>query len=176
MKLEDTESKRSRQNLGRGLAALFREEGEEETGFERLRHSRLVPVEFIHPSRFQPRHIFDGEQMEALVVSVRERGILQPIMVRRHPQKPDAYEIVAGERRWRAAQLAQLHEVPVIIKEVSDRDSLEIALVENIQRRDLNPLEEADGYRRLLEEKGVGGVLEKKRGPWAPWSPSDRIR
>ncbi|MFB3151331.1 MAG: ParB/RepB/Spo0J family partition protein [Alphaproteobacteria bacterium] len=152
MKLEDTRPKRGGQHLGRGLAALFGEESEEETGFERLRQSRMVPVEFLHPSRLQPRRDFAEEHMEALVESVRAKGILQPIVVRRHPQKPDAYEIVAGERRWRAAQSAQLHDVPVIIKELSDRDSLEIALIENIQRRDLSPLEEAGGYHRLLEE------------------------
>ncbi len=152
MKLEDTRPKRGRQNLGRGLAALIGEESEEETGFDRLRQSRVVPVGLLHPSRLQPRQNFSKEHMEALVVSVRERGILQPIVVRRHPQKPNAFEIVAGERRWRAAQLAKLHDVPVIIKDLSDKDSLEIALVENIQRRDLDPLEEAGGYRRLLEE------------------------
>ncbi|MCH9053432.1 MAG: ParB/RepB/Spo0J family partition protein [Proteobacteria bacterium] len=152
MKLEDTRPKRGDQSLGRGLAALFGEESEEESGFERLRQSRVVPVELLHPSRLQPRRNFSQEHMESLVESVRAKGIIQPIVVRRHPQKPDAYEIVAGERRWRAAQLAKLHDVPVIIKELSDRDSLEIALVENIQRRDLNPLEEAGGYRRLLEE------------------------
>ena len=152
MKLEDTRPKRGQQNLGRGLAALFGEESEEETGFDRLRQSRVVPVELLHPSRLQPRQDFSQEHMESLVVSVRERGILQPIVVRRHPQKPNAYEIVAGERRWRAAQLAKLHDVPIIIKDLSDKDSLEIALVENMQRRDLNPLEEAGGYRRLLEE------------------------
>ena len=152
MKLEDTRPKRGDQSLGRGLAALFGEESEEETGFERLRQSRVVPVELLHPSRLQPRRNFSQEHMESLVESVRAKGIIQPIVVRRHPQKPNAYEIVAGERRWRAAQLAKLHDVPVIVKELSDRDSLEIALVENIQRRDLNPLEEAGGYRRLLEE------------------------
>ena len=152
MKLEDTRPKRGQQNLGRGLAALFGEESEEESGFDRLRQSRMVPVAFLHPNRLQPRQDFSQEHMESLVESVRDRGIIQPIVVRRHPQKPNAYEIVAGERRWRAAQLAKLHDVPVIIKELSDKDSLEIALVENIQRRDLNPLEEAGGYRRLLEE------------------------
>jgi len=152
MKLEDTRPKRGQQNLGRGLAALFGEESEEESGFDRLRQSRMVPVEFLHPNRLQPRQDFSQEHIESLVESVRDRGIIQPIVVRRHPQKPNAYEIVAGERRWRAAQLAKLHDVPVIIKELSDKDSLEIALVENIQRRDLNPLEEAGGYRRLLEE------------------------
>ncbi len=152
MKLEDTRPKRGQQNLGRGLAALFGEASEEESGFERLRQSRMVPVEFLHPNRLQPRQNFSQEHMESLVESVRDRGIIQPIVVRRHPQKPNAFEIVAGERRWRAAQLAQLHDVPVIIKELTDRDSLEIALIENIQRRDLNALEEAGGYRRLLEE------------------------
>ena len=152
MKLEETRPKRIQKNLGRGLAALFAEESEEETGFEPLRQSRMVPVEFLYPSRMQPRRNFDQEHMDALVESVRAKGIIQPIVVRRHPQKPDAYEIVAGERRWRAAQVARLHDVPVIIKELSDQDSLEIALIENVQRQDLNPLEEAEGYRRLLEE------------------------
>jgi ParB family chromosome partitioning protein len=112
----------------------------------------MVPVAFLHSSPLQPRRKFDQEHMDALVESVRAKGIIQPIVVRRHPEKPDAYEIVAGERRWRAAQVARLHDVPVIIKELSDRDSLEIALIENVQRRDLNPLEEAEGYRRLLDE------------------------
>ncbi len=156
MKLEDTRPKRAQPNLGRGLAALFGEESEEKTGFERLRQWRMVPVAFLHPSRLQPRRNFDPEHMDALVASVRAKGILQPIVVRRHPQKADAYEIVAGERRWRAAQAAQLHDVPVVVKELTDRDSLEIALIENIQRRDLDPLEEADGYRRLLEEFNHG--------------------
>ena len=149
---EETEPKRARHNLGRGLAALFGEQGEDYTEADRQRHWKTVPVAFLRPSPFQPRHGFDEERIGPLVASVREKGILQPILVRRHGQEPETYEIVAGERRWRAAQLAQLHEVPVIVKELSDGDALEIALVENLQRQDLNPLEEAEGYRRLMEE------------------------
>ncbi len=143
-----------RQNLGRGLAALFGEETQaaDNAELDRIRPLKMVPIEFLRPGRFQPRHNFDPTQIQALVDSVREKGILQPILVRRLPNEPNAYEIVAGERRWRAAQLAQLHEVPVTIRELADREALEIALVENIQRENLNAIEEAEGYRRLMEE------------------------
>jgi len=109
-------------------------------------------VEHLHPSRYQPRRNFDAENLAALVESIKVQGILQPLLVRPHPEFPDHYEIVAGERRWRAAQAAQLHEVPVVLRELADREALEIAIVENVQRQDLSPLEEAEGYRRLLEE------------------------
>lgn len=138
--------------LGRGLNALFGEEQEDYSSLDAVRDSKNVPVEFLKPSRFQPRRRFDEDQLAALVASVRERGILQPLLVRRDPENPNAYEIVAGERRWRAAQGAGLHEVPVIIKELTDQGALEIALVENIQRQDLNAIEEGEGYRRLIEE------------------------
>ncbi len=140
-----------RKSLGRGLSALFGEEpgGPGDAG----RQLRMLPVEFLRAGRYQPRRAFDEEQIAALAESVREKGVLQPILVRATGQ-PDAYEIVAGERRWRAAQRAQLHEVPVIVREVSDRDALEIALVENVQRQNLSPIEEAEGYGRLIEEFG----------------------
>jgi ParB family chromosome partitioning protein len=143
-----------RQNLGRGLAALFGEENaaSDNAELDKVRPLKMVPIEFLRPGRFQPRHNFDPEQIQSLVESVREKGILQPILVRRVENEPNAFEIVAGERRWRAAQLAQLHEVPVTIRDLEDRDALEIALVENIQRENLNPMEEAEGYRRLMEE------------------------
>ncbi len=143
-----------RQNLGRGLAALFGEETQaaDNAELDRIRPLKMVPIEFLRPGRFQPRHNFDPVQIQSLVDSVREKGILQPILVRRLPNEPNAYEIVAGERRWRAAQVAQLHEVPVTIRDLADREALEIALVENIQRENLNAMEEAEGYRRLLEE------------------------
>ena len=156
---EDSDIKKARpagrQNLGRGLAALFGDETAAAAGKaepDDTRPLKMVPIEFLRPGRFQPRHHFDPAQIQSLVDSVREKGILQPILVRRVGTEPNAYEIVAGERRWRAAQLAQLHEVPVTIRELEDRDALEIALVENIQRENLNPLEEAEGYRRLMEE------------------------
>ncbi len=143
-----------KRNLGRGLSALLGAENEDYASLDRVRLSKAVPIELVHPGPFQPRHNFDDEQLGALADSIRQNGILQPILVRRHPQTPNAFEIVAGERRWRAAQLARLHEVPVIIRELGDREALELAIVENVQRQDLSPLEEAEGYRRLLEEFG----------------------
>lgn len=142
----------NRQNLGRGLAALFGDTPAEGAELDKSRSLRMVPIEFLRPGRFQPRRQFDPEQIQSLVDSVREKGILQPILVRRLPDETNAYEIVAGERRWRAAQIAQLHEVPITIRDMEDREALEIALVENIQRENLNAMEEADGYRRLMDE------------------------
>jgi ParB family transcriptional regulator, chromosome partitioning protein len=143
-----------RRGLGRGLSALFGDDTKEPAapGAPPPGPPRTVATELIHPGRYQPRQQFDEESMSALVESVKAQGILQPLLVRPHPDIANAYEIIAGERRWRAAQAAQLHEVPVIIRELGDRETLEIALVENIQREDLNPLEEAEGYRRLLDE------------------------
>lgn len=141
-----------RRQLGRGLSALLGEESEDYAELDRLRLSKTVPVEFLQPSRFQPRRRFDEEEIRGLVDSIRANGILQPILVRRITDQPDRFEIIAGERRWRAAQAAKLHEVPVIIKDLSDGDALEIALVENLQRQNLTPLEEAEAYRRLMEE------------------------
>jgi len=143
-----------KRNLGRGLSALLGAENEDYASLDRVRLPKMVPIELVHPGPFQPRHNFDDEQLQALADSVRQNGILQPILVRRHPQTPNAFEIVAGERRWRAAQLARLHEVPVIIRELGDREALELAIVENVQRQDLSPLEEAEGYRRLQDEFG----------------------
>ncbi|MFQ5954165.1 MAG: ParB/RepB/Spo0J family partition protein [Kiloniellales bacterium] len=140
--------------LGRGLSALFGEEGTDTTEPDRLRPSKTMPVEFLRPSRFQTRHSFDQEEIDGLAESIRRRGVLQPVLVRRHPVAANAYEIIAGERRWRAAQQAQLHEIPVIVREFSDRDALEISLVENLQREDLTALEEAEGLQRLMTEFG----------------------
>lgn len=148
----DIEGKK--RNLGRGLSSLL---GDDEPAsdlgeLDRLRSSKSVPVEFLKPGKFQPRHNFDDERFQELVESVSTKGILQPILVRRHPEERNSYEIIAGERRWRAAQQAQLHEVPVIIRDFSDQEALEVALVENLQRQDLSAIEEAEGYRRLMEE------------------------
>ncbi len=143
-----------RRNLGRGLSALFGEESDDIAAADRQRVGKSVPIGFLRAGRFQPRHRFDDDALRALADSIREKGVLQPLLVRRHPDAANSYEIIAGERRWRAAQLAQLHEVPVIIKELDDRAALEIALVENIQRADLTVLEEAEGYRRLMAEFG----------------------
>jgi ParB family transcriptional regulator, chromosome partitioning protein len=147
-----TDDKARNRQLGRGLSALFGDENPSLAEIDADRATKTVPIEFIRPNAKQPRRNFDPEQIESLVASVRERGILQPILVRRDPNNPAQYEIVAGERRWRAAQRARLHEIPVIVKDLTDQDALEIALVENIQRQDLNPLEEAEGYRRLVDE------------------------
>ena len=135
--------------LGRGLSALLGEGGDETP-----KALRQVATELLQPGRFQPRRHFDQESLDALADSVRAQGILQPILVRRSPENPNTYEILAGERRWRAAQAARLHEVPVLVRELGDREASEIALVENVQRQDLNPVEEAQGYRRLIDEFG----------------------
>lgn len=145
-------SEEKRRQLGRGLSALFGDENADYAELDRVRVSKPVPIEFLQPGRFQPRRHFDEAEIEGLVESIRANGILQPILVRRLPESPDKFEIVAGERRWRAAQKAALHEVPVIVKDLADGDALEIALVENLQRQDLGPLEEADAYRRLMDE------------------------
>ncbi len=141
-----------RSRLGRGLAALIGDVGEEIGAIERARGQRRVPVEFLRPSARNPRRSFAEEDLDDLTASVRERGILQPIIVRSIPGMLDAYEIIAGERRWRAAQRAELHDVPVILVEADDREALEIAIVENVQRTDLNAIEEAAGYERLIAE------------------------
>lgn len=153
--MEDT--KRSdggarRASLGRGLSALFGEAAEDYSALDKVRQSKQVPIEFIHPGKYQPRRTFDDEALQGLVESIRDKGILQPLLVRRDSETTNSYELIAGERRWRAAQIAGLHEVPVVIRELSDREALEIALIENIQRQDLTPLEEAEGYKRLMEE------------------------
>ncbi|MCU4182696.1 ParB/RepB/Spo0J family partition protein [Bosea sp. BH3] len=141
-----------RSRLGRGLAALIGDVGEEIGAIERARGQRRVPVEFLRPSARNPRRSFGEEDLEDLTASIRERGILQPIIVRTIPGMMDAYEIIAGERRWRAAQRAELHEVPVLLVEADDREALEIAIIENVQRTDLNAIEEAAGYERLIAE------------------------
>ena len=148
-----TDQKPHGRALGRGLSALLGDEAVQNPQIIPAdQRGQSLPVEFLAPSPFQPRRIFNQDNITELAASVRERGVLQPILVRPNPTRPNHYEIVAGERRWRAAQAAQLHEVPVIIRELSDEGLLEIALVENIQRADLNPLEEASGYLRLIDE------------------------
>lgn len=142
-------SEEPRRGLGRGLSALL---GEDTETVVDARNSRSVAVELIHPGRYQPRRNFDPENMQSLVDSIKAQGILQPLLVRKHPEQEGHFEIVAGERRWRAAQAAQLHEIPVVLRELGDREVMEIALVENVQRQDLNAVEEAEAYRRLLDD------------------------
>jgi ParB family chromosome partitioning protein len=112
----------------------------------------MVRIDALRPGRYQPRHRFDTESIDALAQSIREKGVLQPLLVRHTPGNIDTYEIIAGERRWRAAQAAKLHEVPVLLREIGDREALEIALIENLQREDLSPLEEAAAYQRLMQD------------------------
>ncbi len=138
--------------LGRGLAALIGDVGDEIAVVERGRGQRRVPVEFLRPNPRNPRKTFSEEELARLASSIRERGIIQPVVVRAIPTTPDAFEIVAGERRWRAAQAAGLHDIPVVVVDIDDRTSLEYAILENVQRSDLNPIEEAAGYQRLLNE------------------------
>jgi ParB family chromosome partitioning protein len=140
-----------RSRLGRGLAALIGDVGTESSA-ERPRGQRRVPTTSLRPNARNPRRIFANEELDELTASLRERGMIQPIVARPVRGAPDAYEIIAGERRWRAAQRAGLHEVPVVIIEATDAESLQLAIIENVQRADLNPLEEAEGYRALMED------------------------
>ncbi len=141
--------KESFQQLGRGLASLLGDD-ERREHFQAVAHS--APIHSLHSGRFQPRRRFNAVGLESLVNSIRQRGILQPILVRPRLNHPGEYEIVAGERRWLAAQEAHLDHVPIVVHNFSDREALEVSLVENLQRQDLSPLEEAEGYSRLIEE------------------------
>ena len=138
----------NRKALGRGLGALLGSDQIVSTGQETLE----LELDLIDPGSEQPRMRFDEEALERLAVSIREHGVVQPILVRR---KGGRYELIAGERRWRAAQRAGLGTIPVIVKEVADSDLLEIALTENVQREDLNPIEEAQAYQKLIERVGL---------------------
>ena len=140
--------------LGRGLASLIGDVGDESTSPEQGRKARRAPIENLRPNPRNPRRAFTEAELAELADSIRERGIIQPIVVRAVRGVADGYEIIAGERRWRAAQRAGLHEVPVVIIEATDAEALQLAIIENVQRADLNALEEADGYRALMEEFG----------------------
>jgi len=146
----------ARSRLGRGLAALIGDVGDENAVVERTRSQRRVPIEFLKPNPRNPRRMFAESELDELAASIRERGIIQPILVRTVRGAADVYEIIAGERRWRAAQRAGMHDVPVVLLEVGDREALELAIIENVQRTDLNALEEALGYQALMEEFGHG--------------------
>lgn len=155
-----------RGGLGRGLSALMADV--ELVPGVAPRAQQSLPVEQIIPNPDQPRRQFDPDALNELAASLRSRGVLQPLIVRPHPSEPDLYQIVAGERRWRAAQIAQLHELPVLIRELDDTEVLEIALIENIQRADLNPIEEAASFRQLMDRFGhtqerLAEALDKSR-------------
>ena len=141
----------ARSRLGRGLAALIGDVGTESSA-ERPRGQRRVATTSLRPNARNPRRVFSEDELDELTASLRERGMIQPIVARPVRGAPDAFEIIAGERRWRAAQRAGLHEVPVVILEATDEESLQLAIIENVQRSDLNPLEEAEGYRALMED------------------------
>ncbi len=147
--------KNERRGLGRGLSALMADvhlAGPDQTNAPR-RAEQHLPVDKLEPNPQQPRLDFKQDELESLADSIRQKGVIQPLIVRRKAGR-DAYEIVAGERRWRAAQMAQLHEVPVVIRDLSDTEVLEVAIIENIQREDLNAIEEALGFRQLMTRFG----------------------
>jgi ParB family chromosome partitioning protein len=153
--------------LGRGLASLIGETPEAQPRLPAHGEQRLVSIDQLHPSGFNPRRAFDGMELVELAESIRSKGLLQPIIARPDPQR-GGYAIVAGERRWRAAQKAGVHTVPVIVRELSDVEAAEFALIENVQRTDLNPIEEATGYNELIETFGytqeqVAEVIGKSR-------------
>ncbi len=163
MSVEDSD-----QRLGRGLAALLGDEGEDPVPQERHGVVKEISLDLLRPNPYQPRHRLDNGEIDALAESIREHGVLQPIIVRRAPDDQNAYEIVAGERRWHGAARAGLHQVPAVIMELTHRAALEIALVENLQRQDLTALEEAEGYQRLIETFGhtqerMGQAVSKSR-------------
>jgi ParB family chromosome partitioning protein len=163
-----------RRGLGRGLAALMGEPapGSEAAAARSAAGVREVPIEQLKPNPYQPRKVFNKDALEELAQSIKAKGVLQPLLVRRAKDGqgtgPVMYEIIAGERRWRASQLAKIHAVPVVIKEITDRDAVEIGLIENLQREDLNPVEEAGAFLQLSEEFGysqdqIAQVIGKSR-------------
>jgi ParB family chromosome partitioning protein len=161
--------------LGRGLAALLGDDAQlapppagAPAAEDAARGAMTVPITWLKPGRLQPRTVFDPTRLAELAESIKAHGLVQPLLVRPLPNAPDQYEIVAGERRWRAAQQARLHEVPVVVRALDDRAVLEVALIENLQRADLGALEEARAYRRLMNEFGhtqekVAGIVGKSR-------------
>jgi len=158
-------------HLGRGLNALFGEQEETTAEVQAAVAAGKVatfPVDLLSPSPYQPRQHFDEQALDELAASIAERGVVLPLLIRPDAARPGRYEIIAGERRWRAAQKAQLHEVPAIVRTLDDAETLEIALIENLQRQDLSPVEEARGYDRLMQEFGysqerVGEIFGKSR-------------
>lgn len=165
------DKKPKRRGLGRGLSALMSDVVlSEQSGAPNQASAadHFIPVENIQPNPNQPRRSFTPDQLEDLTNSIREKGIIQPLILRKNKEEPGTYQIVAGERRWRAAQAAQLHQVPALVRDYDDTEVLEVAIIENIQRADLNPIEEAAGYRQLMDRFGhtqerLGEALGKSR-------------
>ncbi|MCO4847683.1 MAG: ParB/RepB/Spo0J family partition protein [Yoonia sp.] len=166
-----TEKKTKTRGLGRGLSALMSDVTHEiapQVDQAPRRADFFVPVEQVQPNPDQPRRAFDNAALQELAASIAEKGVIQPLIVREHPTRTGIYEIVAGERRWRASQIAQIHAVPVIVREYTDTEVLEVAIIENIQRADLNPIDEGAGYRQLMQKFGhtqeqLSSVLGKSR-------------
>ena len=159
-----TKKQNERRGLGRGLSALMADVNPQSTPdtaqpTHPKKADQLLPAEFLIPNPNQPRSNFDKSDLDDLASSIREMGIIQPLIVRPDPTHKDKYQIVAGERRWRAAQVAKVHDLPVLVRDLTDSEVLELAIVENIQRADLNPVEEAQGYRQLMD--GFGRTQEK---------------
>ena len=162
--------KKPNRGLGRGLSALMSDVAPAEDAAAPASGSsnRFAPIDQVYPNPDQPRRTFDEDALADLAASIAQKGVIQPLIVRERPTAKGRFEIVAGERRWRAAQRAQLHEVPVIIREFEDVEVLEVAIIENIQRADLNPVDEASGYKQLMEKFGrtqeeMGKALGKSR-------------
>ena len=166
-----TEKKTKKRGLGRGLSALMSDVTQEIAPYVDQAPRRadfFVPVEQVQPNPDQPRRAFDDAALQELATSIAEKGVIQPLIVREHPTRTGIYEIVAGERRWRASQIAQLHDIPVIVRQYTDTEVLEVAIIENIQRADLNPIDEGAGYRQLMQKFGhtqeqLSSVLGKSR-------------
>ena len=166
-----SEKKTKKRGLGRGLSALMSDVTQEIAPYidqAPRRADFFVPVEQVQPNPDQPRRAFDDAALQELATSIAEKGVIQPLIVREHPTRTGIYEIVAGERRWRASQIAQLHDIPVIVRQYTDTEVLEVAIIENIQRADLNPIDEGAGYRQLMQKFGhtqeqLSSVLGKSR-------------
>ena len=166
-----SEKKIKKRGLGRGLSALMSDVTQEIAPYVDQAPRRadfFVPVEQVQPNPDQPRRAFDDAALQELATSIAEKGVIQPLIVREHPTRTGIYEIVAGERRWRASQIAQLHDIPVIVRQYTDTEVLEVAIIENIQRADLNPIDEGAGYRQLMQKFGhtqeqLSSVLGKSR-------------
>lgn len=165
------EKKNKSRGLGRGLSALMADVNQEiapQQSQAPRKADMRIPIERVHANPDQPRRAFNEEALKELANSIVEKGVIQPIIVRKHPTIDAEFEIVAGERRWRASQIAQLHEIPAIIREYTDTEVLEVAIIENIQRADLNPIDEGAGYRQLMQKFGhtqeqLSSVLGKSR-------------
>jgi ParB family transcriptional regulator, chromosome partitioning protein len=149
-------SPKNKRGLGRGIEALFSDNKETQLNLDANKNnSNSIPIELLKPNPSQPRKVFNRESLAELAESIKDRGVLQPIIVRPTKNKKKEWQIIAGERRWRASQMAGLHEIPVHVKNIEDEDIAIVALIENIQREDLSPIEEAKGYKKLMENFSI---------------------